>query len=139
MSARKRMEKAYAQALWKLVEGGMDVKAAVHAIAAKLKRDGRESLVPRVGRAFERIAEREQRKHGFVLTIAREADEAQAKKEAKAYTSEFGIASQNEWADLKTQVDDSLIGGWRLEGNERLVDASYKQRLVDLFSGVTSA
>jgi F-type H+-transporting ATPase subunit delta len=129
------MEKAYAQALWSLVERGMDLKKAVHAVHEKLASEGRSSLMPRVARAFERLAERENRKRGFVLTVAHEKDAEGAKKEAKTYTSEFGI----DVADLKTQVDDSLIGGWRLEGNERLVDASYKQRLLELFNSVTSA
>ncbi len=133
------MEKAYAQALWQLVASGMDAKKAVHAMHEKLKADGRGALFQRVGRAFVRLSEREARKRDFVLTVAREKDLADAQKAAKkiidAYSSEFGT----DGANLKTQVDDSLIGGWRLEGNERLVDASYKKRLLDLYNSVTSA
>lgn len=129
------MEKIYAQALWELVSKGMGAKEAVQAIHERLSKEGRAILMPRVGRAFARIAERESRKRDYTLTVAREHDLAHAKKEVKAYTSEMGI----EVEDLKTQVDDSLIGGWRLEGNERLVDASYKKRLLDLYNGVTRA
>ena len=129
------MEKAYAQALWQLVSNGMEARAAVHAIHDRLKKEGRAILMPRVAHAFAQIAERESKKTDYTLTVAREKDLAHAKKEILTYTSEMGI----EVADLKTQVDDSLIGGWRLEGNERLVDVSYKKRLLDLYNGVTSA
>lgn len=129
------MERAYAQALWQLVAGGMDAKDAVHAIHKRLEKEGRAILMPRVAHAFSRIAERESRKRDYTLTVARESDLTHARKEVKAYTSEMGIDIE----DLKTQVDDSLIGGWRLEGNERLVDASYKRRLLDLYNGVTRA
>lgn len=133
------MEKAYAQALWQLVSNGMDAKAAVHAIHDRLTKEGRAILMPRVAHAFSQIAERESKKRDYTLTVARDQDLAHAKKEAEkiisTYTSEGGEGGAN----LKTQVDDSLIGGWRLEGNERLVDVSYKKRLLDLYNGVTSA
>ena len=129
------MEKAYAQALWQMVSSGMNETEAVRAMHARLEKDGRASLMPRIARAFERIAERNEKKTAYVLTVARESDVAHAKKEIKAFTGEIGEDS----ADLKTQVDASLIGGWRLEGNERLVDASYKQRLLDLYNSVTRA
>lgn len=127
------MEKMYAQALWQLVSGGMDAKAAVHAIHDRLEKEGRAILMPRVAHAFARIAERESRKTDYTLTVAREEDLAHAKKEMKALTGDLGIDVDT----LKTQVDDTLIGGWRLEGNERLVDASYKKQLLDLYNSVT--
>ena len=129
------MEKAYAQALWEMVKGGMDAKKAVHALHARLDHDGRAMLLPRVGREFARIADRETRKSGLVLTVAHEADIKSASKEARALIESFGDTSH----DLKTQVDDTLIGGWRLEGNEQLVDASYKQQLLNLYRRVTHA
>ncbi len=127
------MEKLYAQALWQLVSNGMDAKDAVHAIYDRLENEGRAILMPRVAHAFFRIAEREARKSDYTLSIAREEDLAHAKKELKAYHEDLGIDFDN----LKTQVDDSLIGGWRLEGNERLVDVSYKKQLLEMYNSVT--
>ena len=129
------MEKVYAQALWQLVSNGMDAKDAVHAIHNRLAVEGRAILMPRVAHAFSRIAERESRKTDYTLTVAREEDLAQAKKDMKALTGDLGIDVDS----LKTQVDDTLIGGWRLEGNEKLVDASYKKQLLDLYTSVTRA
>ncbi len=131
------MEKMYAQALWQLVSNGMDAKDAVHAIHDRLTREGRAILMPRVAHAFARIAEREARKTDYTLSVAREEDLAHAKKETKEYISALTGDLAIELDTLKTQVDDTLIGGWRLEGNERLVDASYKRQLLDLYNSVT--
>ena len=38
---------------------------------------------------------------------------------------------------MKVRVDDSLIGGWRLEGRERLIDASYKELLLSIYNRAT--
>ena len=128
------METAYAQALWKMVNDGMIPAKAVHALRETLISQGREALLPRIASAFARIAEREAKRSDVVLTIAREKDERRAHKEAKGLLSEMGV----EVKDLKTQVDDTLIGGWRLEGRESLVDASYKNQLLELFNRATA-
>lgn len=128
------METAYAQALWKMVEGGMTPAKAVHALRDTLKVHGREALLPRIARAFMRIAEREANRTDVVLTVAREKDERKAHKDIKELLSQVGVGTQA----LKTQVDDTLIGGWRLEGRETLVDASYKNQLLELYNRVTA-
>lgn len=126
------MEQAYAAALWKLVEGGMEHRKAVTALRETLKNQGRERLLPRIARAFQRIAVRDAKKNDLVLTVAAEKEGATAAREAAAILKEMGIE-----ADLKTHVDDSLIGGWRLEGRGVLVDQSYKKQLLDIYNAVT--
>lgn len=127
------MEHAYAQALWRLIESGTDTKKAVHMIHDLLVSNGRQALMPRVGRAFARIAEREIEKNTATLTVAREHDEKHARKEAQAALKEIGI----DIPDLKTQIDDTLIGGWRLEAKGQLIDASYKSKLLEVFTAAT--
>lgn len=128
------METAYAQALWKMVEGGTSAVKAVHALRDTLKLHGREALLPRIASEFARIAQRETKRSDVVLTLAREKDERRAHKEIKETLTRMGV----EQKDLKTQIDDTLIGGWRLEGRETLTDASYKKALLDLYARVTS-
>lgn len=131
----KNMENAYAQALWKMVEGGMTPLKAVAAIKETLAAHGRTALLPRIARAFARLAEREARKSDVVLTIADEKDEKGAKKAAQEILTKLGLESEG----LKTRVDDTVIGGWRLEGKGLLVDHSYKQRLLSMYTRVVSA
>lgn len=119
--------------MWNMVSGGMESKKAVHAIRDLLAKSGREALMPRIARAFERIAQRELSKSSAILTIAKESDEKHAMHEAKEALKQMGV----ETPSLKTQVDDTLIGGWRLEAEGQLIDASYKSKLLDVFNAAT--
>ena len=127
------MENAYAQALWKMVESGMDHKKAVASLRDILHSENRESLFPRIARAFERIAMREHAKNNITLTIADAAHERHAKKEATQAIQSLGLTGK----EVKTRIDPTLIGGWRLEGAEHLIDASYKKQLLTIFGQVT--
>lgn len=128
------MEQAYAQALWKMVEEGVEPKEAVAKLREVLARHGRETLLPRIGRAFARIAARERAKSAVVLSVAREKDARNAKQEAAGVLRELAAGAE----DVEIRVDDSLIGGWRLEGRERLVDASYKKSLLSIYNRATA-
>ncbi len=129
------METSYAQALWKMIAGGMAPGKAVHALRDKLVADGRQELLPRIGKAFARIAETELKRSGAFLTVARESDARTAEKEAKEVLAKLKIESKS----LKTVVDDSLIGGWRLEAGDHLVDASHKKQLLDIYNKAVAA
>lgn len=129
------MEQAYAQALWKMVEGGMQPSKAVSALAEVLTQHGRLALMPRIGKAFTRIAARNAQKRTIVLSVAREKDERAAKHAAAEVLAQLEKGKE----EIEVKIDDSLIGGWRLEGSELLVDRSYKTRLLDLFSKSVSA
>jgi F0F1-type ATP synthase delta subunit len=125
------MENAYAQALWNVIKGGMKSLDAVHALHAQLQKSGRTSLAPRIARAFARIAAREQARTAVTLTVADASHERSAQREASA----SGIDLKN----AAVRVDPSLIGGWRLEARETLVDASYKKHLLALYRAATNA
>ena len=129
------MEQSYAKALWQMVEGGMSPAKAVDAVQKVLATHGREALLPHIAKAFARLAEQEASRNDIVITVAREDDEKRARKEVETIVKEMGADS----SALKTQVDDSIIGGWRLEGKGTLIDASYKNQLLELFNRVTTA
>jgi F0F1-type ATP synthase delta subunit len=127
------MEHTYAQALWNMIEEGTAPSKALRALRDSLKENGRESLLPRIGRAFARIAERETRRSDMVLTVAREKDERKVRTQVKEVIAKLGIDGK----DLKTRIDDTLIGGWRLEGRGHLVDASFKKQLLTMYNRTT--
>lgn len=115
------MEASYAQALWKSIEKGHDAKQAVASLHESLKKHGRVELMPRILRAFKKLAESEASKRRNKIWVARESDAVQAMKES-------GVQE----ADVC--VDETLIGGWRLEQKEVLVDASHKRMLLDIYN-----
>lgn len=115
------MEKAYAQALWDLIQKGEKPKEAVTKIHTALETRGRSALMPAVGKAFERLAQREAQKNRSVLVVARKSDEASARKASGA-------------EDAELRVDASLIGGWQLFEKGELRDESWKSALLSIYN-----
>lgn len=81
-----------------------------------------EKLLPRIA---ELLAV-EQSKPDIVLTIAKKKDEAAARKESDAPK------------DVDIQIDERLIGGWRLQSKTTLTDTSHKTALIDLYRTITT-
>lgn len=118
------MEKFYAQALWKAIEKGSTPKDAVASLAALLKKEGREELMPRIKRSFLRLVQREKALRPR-LYVAHEKDSKRAQAESGVHNAEI-------------LIDDALIGGWRLETAEELFDKSFKNHLLSIYSNVTA-
>lgn len=127
------MEAAYAQVLWDLLGKGMTPREAVDALREQLEQHGRMALMPRIAKAFVRIAERDREKNGVTLYVADAKDERAAKHALKGVLDELGVQA----SEVSVAIDASLIGGWRLEGKEQLVDGSYKRYLLDMYNRAT--
>ena len=127
------METTYAQALWTAIKRGTESSKAVTQLNTVLVAQGRETLWPKIAFAFKRIAEREIGKSALRLTVADASHEAQARKSALEAISKLNLTTK----DVRVHIDDSLIGGWRLEGQEILIDASYKKDLLTIYQTAT--
>jgi F0F1-type ATP synthase delta subunit len=127
------MHNAYAQALWRIIEAGTAPKVAVKTLHEALAARGRLGLLPRISRAFNLIATRAEAKNTVTLKVVRHADGKQALKEAAELFKDIGIKE----GDVRINVEENLIGGWRLEGQELLHDASYKRQLLDIYENVS--
>ena len=119
------MENNYAAALWKSIASGTEPQKAVHALVEILQRHGRRELLPHVLKAFKRQAARELKKTRTQLYVAQKDDIARAMK-----------ASGSKNVDVC--FDETLIGGWRLQSGEKLVDASFKRYLLDIYKKATA-
>ncbi|KKW20123.1 MAG: hypothetical protein UY63_C0001G0028 [Parcubacteria group bacterium GW2011_GWA2_51_10] len=129
------MPDSYAKALWVTIQRGAKSKEAVESIRQILERDGRMALLPRIVRSLQRHAAREGRREGVVLSVARQEDARRARSEIGGLLPEMGIRKD----EVTTQIDEHLIGGWRLEGRDRLADASYKKYLLDMYNAATKS
>lgn len=124
------MQEAYAQALLKLVERGETPHAAVQKLSENLAKHGRSALMPKIARTFERLAQRQIGKTVVRLFVANDGDARHAKHEA-----EHALGAAHEHMQVKT--DSSLIGGWRVEAGEKLIDMSYKKQLLAIYNRAT--
>lgn len=127
------MDKAYAKALWKILEDGAKPKSAVKTLHDALKARGRLGLLPKIARAFKLLASRAEARESVVLKVARASDAKHAFREAEAILENAGIKS----SEVKINVEENLIGGWRLEGKEALHDNSYKKHLLSMYNRIT--
>jgi F0F1-type ATP synthase delta subunit len=116
------MEGAYAQALWKSVQAGKSPSEAVHALVELLRHQGRLGLLVKIRKAFERVAALEHERRPR-LYVAHQKDAVNARTQSGA-------------PDAEVSVDASLIGGWRLEKRDELVDNSFKNHLVSLYESI---
>ncbi len=128
------MEKAYAQALWQMIQAGSTPREAVTLLQRSLVQKGRLALLPKIARAFARIGAREEARNTVKLAVARPQDATRALAEVKKF-----LAGQNfKEFDLCEEIDASLIGGWRLEGKGILLDASWKKSLLSMYNRATT-
>lgn len=124
------MENAYAQALSRAVESGAKPAEAVKKLHESLERNGRLGLWPRISYAFRRLAQAQEKNSLMTITIADKKHEHRLRNEAAEALIDFEIDA----GGIETRVDETLIGGWRLEGREHLIDASYKQYLLEMYN-----
>lgn len=127
------MERQYAEALWTLIEKGKAPHEAVAALKKSLEARGRLALLPKIARAFARLAARESGKHTFTLSVARQKDMQTALIEVKKVLAGQSLGE----FDLCEQVDETLVGGWRLEGKGLLMDQSWKKALLSIYNRAT--
>ena len=127
------MHEAYAQALWDMIEAGKEPHEAVAALRKNLDMHSRSALLPRIARAFERLAARDSKKNNMTVSVARHKDAAHALKEAQRAMHDAGLQD----VQVEQKIDENLIGGWRLEGRGLLVDKSWKHSLLSIFGSAT--
>ncbi len=96
---------------------------------------GRLGLLPKIARAFNLLATRAEARNTITMKVARHADGKRALKDAARFFKDAGVKPD----DVKINVQEHLIGGWRLEGRETLYDNSYKKHLLSVYNRITNA
>ena len=124
------MPEVYAQVLVKMVDKGDAPHAAVHKLHENLAEHGRSALLPKIARAFERFMQQREKRTAVRLFVAHHNDARHAKNEAEHALGQAHVS-------LQVHTDTSLVGGWRVEAGEKLVDMSYKKQLLSIFNRAT--
>lgn len=123
-----KLAQDYARALWRHLEKGAAPASAAKSLHALMKSRGHISLAPKVARAFRTLTDSVREKKTMRLYVGNSAD-------SKAALRECGVVEQ----EVETRVDDTLIGGWKLVGRGRIVDASYKRQLLAMYQRITNS
>jgi F0F1-type ATP synthase delta subunit len=103
-----------------------NAKELVANLKKHLEEQGRLKLLPHILRELRRI-EAQEAKLAPMVEVAHQKDGLHALKKA---AEEHGIHA------AKVHVNHTLVQGWRASGNGKLVDASAKRQLIDLYKKV---
>ena len=123
----------YAAALVHMVQKGATPHAAVQSLAHYLELRGMKNIYKRLPAFLSRLEAAHKGKNDVVLSVAQAHAGAHAKKEAQEHLASFGIEAH----DVHVREDESLIGGWRLQGRGLVVDNSFKKHLLSFYEKLT--
>ncbi len=117
---------AYAKAMLSLSKEGHNTDGIVKGLINSLKARGALALLPNVLRAYTNLIARKSSDKP-VVAVARSAD-------AKEAIEQSGVPS-----DTEVVVDERLIGGYRLEQGGKLIDNTFKAKLLQIYRNATKA
>ncbi len=124
------MKKAYITAIVDSLLTAKDVDAVLKNATALLEKKGHTRLWPAVLRGVAR--EFEKRCVDAVPLVAVASEEFSQSEALKQALVTLGTN-----ATPKTVIDSSLIGGFLVQYQDRMIDASYKRALTDLYRKIT--
>lgn len=104
---------SYAQGVLSAIKSGVSPKDALATLHALLKKAKRESLFPRVLSLVLRSAEH---MRGEIVSIAHER-----------------TAIPKHLSHVERRINASLLGGYRWENGEIMIDTSHKRALIDIY------
>jgi len=123
----------YAQALFELSKQEKNPQKMMDAFVHMLKEKNALGLLPQILRHLQAILARASR-NAPVLTLARQEDESTVREEIAPTLKHAEIDP----ADVTVKIDDTLIGGYRLEYPGNLIDTSYKNQLLQIYRKITA-
>lgn len=128
----------YAQALYYSIRDVSD-KDAEKIFARFLyivKRRGHMSLLRQITFLLRAEEEKDARKRGMTLIVAREKDAYRFEKHVLEFTESESHGENRRVA--RVRVDETIIGGYRLRTNTTLTDSSHKKHLFDIYRRITA-
>jgi F0F1-type ATP synthase delta subunit len=127
------MKKHYISAVLELLLEGRDVDVVLKDLAGALERKGHQKLYSPILKGVVRILEEKKNSIASGIIVAQEADFERLKKAIGEALEEIGGTLK----DAHVAVDETLIGGFIATHKGKLINRSYKQKLVSLYRSIT--
>ncbi len=118
---------SYARAILELNKKGDKADSIIEGLLKSLRERGSLLLLPQILSAYKRLTYRGD-SNKAVMTVARESDKEECLKS-------LNIDANN----LDFKIDERLIGGYRLEQDGKLLDNSFKAKLLQVYRNATKA
>ncbi|MEK7647179.1 MAG: F0F1 ATP synthase subunit delta [Patescibacteria group bacterium] len=125
------LSKYYAQALHKSLQGRNreSVDALFANFIAILRAKGHMSLLSYILKDFARIRGKEEKYNATRITVADKSAAKRYTEEAAEYAGQAGFEAKG----AIIEEDLSLIGGFRAEKRDMILDRSFKRMLIELY------
>ena len=127
------MEKHYIKAVVSLVLQGRDIDAVLSNLKTVLARKGHEKLYVQVLKGVQSELSLQKNTLASSVVIAKEADLPGLQNELSESLQKLGGNPD----ETKITVDPTLIGGFIVSHNGKLINRSYKEKLVSLYRSIT--
>lgn len=124
------MKQAYITAIVDSLLTTKDVETVLKNVTALLEKKGHVRLWPAVLRGVLRDLEKRSNEIVPHVVVAKEAG-------ANDETIKQALMTLGATSTPNTVVDSTLIGGFLVQYKDRMIDASYKRALIDLYRKVT--
>ena len=122
----------YAQAGYEALEGGMPIAKVLSRLEEVLTSRGHASLYKEsLGGLLARVEKKESENVAHV-TVAHKGAEKNFATEIKSFLKEGGIEHSS------IHVDETIVGGYIIEGKGKREDASYKKSLLEIYRALTA-
>ncbi len=128
------MEKHYITAVVSLLLQGSDVDVVLGNLKTVLVKNGHEQLHTRILKGAERELLHREALHSSSIVVAKETD---LRKLRSALSAALGTLGGNA-EEAAVTVDPSIIGGFIAAHDGKLINRSYKERLVSLYQSITT-
>lgn len=128
------MHTEYTKALLDIIHDGTPIEAALSGLRTVMTERGHARIYGKVLHNALRILSAHNAYAGAFVTVA-------AQRDVQAHQTAITAALTQLKAEPSYQVtvDDSLIGGYVVQANNTIIDASYKKALSEIYHRLTQA
>ncbi len=114
----------YARAIYELANEGKDAGAVVEGVKKSLIKRGALKLLPQILNMYKHLVLKNANNRA-VLIVASEMDKKLIEKHS-FYEK-----------DMQVRIDPNIVGGYRIEKQGKLTDASFKSKLLQIYERAT--
>lgn len=121
----------YSKAVSELIRDGMTFDTALTNLKRMLQARGHTRLYRKILTLLIIDSEKEEKENAVTLILAHKEDEAKYSKEIKEARTMGNTETH------QTRIDQTIIGGFIIQGGQQRIDQSYKRRLLTLYRSLT--
>jgi len=125
------MKDSYITAVLEELKAGHDPSKVLAGLKNTLAKKGHDRLYAAILRGVARVLEAGSAESVVVTTVS----EADYKAHKDAITAALKTLDAD--TEPKVQIDETIVGGFVAEANNKRIDASYKSKLVTLYRSLT--